>query len=99
MEYLNIPLTHRYHLKEPYHNMERLLEAAKYKQYQYSLRRDRKVIGLLMSVSVVTKYCCFLCKFCELSWIWQRLTNQVKEILKESYSDLELMEVCRKVDK
>ena len=41
--------------------MERLLEAIKYNEYQWSLCGDLKVIGLLMGMQAgFTKYCCFL---------------------------------------
>ena len=50
------------HLKESYDNMELLLEAIKYSEYQWSLCGDLKVIGLLMGMQACfTKYCCFLC--------------------------------------
>lgn len=61
-KYPSIPIAHSVHLKEFYDNMELLLEAVKYNLYQWSLCRDLKVIGLLMSMQAgFTKYCCFLC--------------------------------------
>ena len=61
-KYPSIPIAHSVHLKESYDNMELLLEAIKYSEYQWSLCGDLKVIGLLMGMQVgFTKYCCFLC--------------------------------------
>ena len=60
--YPNISIPHSVHLKESYDNMELLLEADIYNQYQWSLCGDLKVTGLLMGMQVgFTKYCCFLC--------------------------------------
>ena len=61
-KYPSIPIAHSVHLKESYDNMEFLLEAIKYSEYQWSLCGDLKVIGLLMGMQAgLTKYCCFLC--------------------------------------
>ena len=61
-KYHSIPIAHLVHLKESYDNMELLLEAIKYSEYQWSLCRDLKVICLLMGMQAdFTKYCCFLC--------------------------------------
>ena len=61
-KYPSIPIAHSVHLKESYDNMELLLEAIKYSEYQWSQCRDLKVIGLLMGMQAgFTKYCCFLC--------------------------------------
>ena len=61
-KYPSIPIAHSVHLKESYDNMELLLEAIKYREYQWSLCGDLKVIDLLMGMQAgFTKYCCFLC--------------------------------------
>ena len=61
-KYPSIPFAHSVHLKESYDNMELLLEAIKYSEYQWILCGDLTVIGLLMAMQVgFTKYCCFLC--------------------------------------
>ena len=61
-KYPSIPIAHSVHLKESYDNMELLLEAIKYSEYQWSLCGDLKVIGLLMDMQAgFPKYCCFLC--------------------------------------
>ena len=61
-KYPSIPIAHSVHLKESYDNMELLLEAIKYSEYQWILCGDLKVIGLLMGMQAgFTKYCCFLC--------------------------------------
>ena len=61
-KYPSIPTAHSVHLKESFDNMELLLEAIKYREYQWSLCGDLKVIGLLMGMQAgFTKYCCFLC--------------------------------------
>ena len=60
-KYPSIPIAHSVHLKESYDNMELLLEAIKYSEYQWNLCGDIKVIGLLMGMQAgFTKYCCFL---------------------------------------
>ena len=60
-KYPSIPIAHSVHLKESYDNVELLLEAIKYSEYQWSLCGDLKVIGLLMGMQAgFTKYCCFL---------------------------------------
>ena len=46
-KYPSIPIAHSVHLKESYDNMELLLEAIKYSEYQWILCGDLKVIGLL----------------------------------------------------
>ena len=61
-KYPSIPIAHSVHLKVSYDNMELLLEAIKYSEYQGRLCGDLKVIGLLMGMQAgFTKYCCFLC--------------------------------------
>ena len=61
-KYPSIPIAYSVHLKESYDNMELLLEAIKYSEYQWSLCGDLKVIGLLMGMQAgFTKYRCFLC--------------------------------------
>ena len=61
-KYTSTPIAHSVHLKESYDNMELLLEAIKYSEYQWILCGDLKVIGLLMGMQAgFTKYCCFLC--------------------------------------
>ena len=49
-KYPSIPVAQSVHLKESYDNMELLLEAIKYSEYQWSLFGDLKVIGLLMGM-------------------------------------------------
>ena len=58
----SIHIAHSGHLnKESYDNMELLLEAVKYNQYQCSLCGDLKVIDLLMGMQAgFIKYFCFL---------------------------------------
>ena len=61
-KYPSIPIAHSVQLKESYDNMELLLEAIKYSEYQWSLCGDLKVIGLLMGMQAgFTKCCCLLC--------------------------------------
>ena len=61
-KYPSIPIVHSVHLKESYDNMELLLEAIKYNEYQWSLCGDLKVIGLLMGMQAGSpKYCCIFC--------------------------------------
>ena len=61
-KYPSILIAHSVYLKESYDNMELLLEAIKYSEYQWILCGDLKVIGLLMGMQAgFTKYCCFLC--------------------------------------
>ena len=61
-KYPSIRITHSVHLKESYDNMELLLAAIKYSEYQWILFGDLKVIGLLMGMQVgFTNYYCSLC--------------------------------------
>ena len=58
-KYPSIPIVHSVHLKESYDNVELLLEAIKYSEYQWSLCGDLKVIGLFMGMQAGSpKYCC-----------------------------------------
>ena len=61
-KYPSIPIAHSVHLKESYDNMELLLEAIKYCEYQWSLWGYLKDIGLLIGMQAgFTKYRCFFC--------------------------------------
>lgn len=58
----SIPIAHSVHLKESYENIEILLNAINYRDYEWSICGDLKVIGILMGMQGgFTKYCCFLC--------------------------------------
>ena len=57
-----IPTAHFAPLKESYDSIEILLNTIHYSGYQWSLRGDLKVIGILMGLQGgFTKHCCFLC--------------------------------------
>ena len=80
-KYPSIPIAHSVHLKESYDNMELLLEAIEYSEYQWSLCGDLKVIGLLMGMQAgFTKYCCFLCLW-ESPSITSRKTGGLEALL------------------
>ena len=58
-KYPSIPIARYVNLKESYGNIDLLLEAIKYSEYQWGLCGDPKVIGLLMGMQAgFTKYCC-----------------------------------------
>src|SRR4051794_23880544 len=48
----SIPLGHAVHIKETYHNMQVLLAAIKYKDYQWQICGDLKVIAILLGMQL-----------------------------------------------
>ena len=57
-----IPISHSPHPKETYDNMDVLLNAIQFNIYRWNIRRDRKVMGMLMGMHAgLTKYCRFIC--------------------------------------
>ena len=62
--HLSIPIVHCIHMKETYDNMDLLLKAIRYSEYERKLSGDPKVIGTLLRMqSGYTKFCCFLCEW------------------------------------
>lgn len=60
----SIPVGHAVHMKETYANMKLLLEAIRYKDHQWQICGDLKVIAILLGMQLgYTKYCCFLCEW------------------------------------
>lgn len=60
----SIPIGFANGMKETYESMAKLLTAIKYKEHEWFISADFKVIGLLMGLqSGNTKYPCFLCLF------------------------------------
>lgn len=58
----SVPLAFTVNMKESYETMALLLEAIKYKDHEWQLCCDLKVVALLTGLqSGFTKYCCFLC--------------------------------------
>ena len=58
----SIPIAHSAQLKESYDSIEILFISIHHSDYQWSLCRDLKVIGILIGLQgVSTKHCCFLC--------------------------------------
>jgi hypothetical protein len=58
----SIPIAHSVYLPESYKTMALLLKCINYKQHQWSICGDLKVIGLLLGMqSGYTKHSCFLC--------------------------------------
>lgn len=63
-QYASIPIAYSVHLKETYENLELLLDQVKYKDHEWLLCGDLKVIGMLLGQqSGYTKFPCFLCEW------------------------------------
>jgi hypothetical protein len=60
----SIPLTHSTKLSEAYETLKSLLEKIKYREHEWQLCGDLKVIGLLLGQQRgYTKFLCFLCEW------------------------------------
>lgn len=58
----SIPVAHAVNSKETYETMATLLEKIQYKQHQWQICCDLKVVAILCGLQGgYTKYCCFLC--------------------------------------
>lgn len=61
-EYPSIPVAYTTVLKETYENIKSILDVIKYKDFQWKVCADLKVIAMLLGLQGgFTKYCCFLC--------------------------------------
>jgi hypothetical protein len=62
--YASVPVGYSVHMKETYDNMSLLLNKICYRQYNWSVCGDLKVITILMGMQTgYTKYCCFICEW------------------------------------
>ena len=60
----SVPVAHSVHLKETYENLELLLEKIKYREHNWMLCGDLKVLCMLLGQqSGYTKYPCFICEW------------------------------------
>jgi len=60
----SIPVGHSVHNKEPYENMEILMEAINYDKFKWHICGELKVTALLLGLQQgFTKYCCFICEW------------------------------------
>ena len=60
----SIPIGYAVHWKETYANMEKLLRAINYSEYNWNICGDFKVLAILLGLQLgYTKYCCFLCEW------------------------------------
>jgi len=60
----SIPVGHSMHNKEPYENMEILMEAINYDKFKWHICGDLKLNALLLGLQHgFTKYCCFICEW------------------------------------
>lgn len=58
----SLPIAHSVHLKENYECVKILLESVKYREYNWELIGDFKMVGFLMGLQGgYTKYPCYLC--------------------------------------
>lgn len=58
----SVPLAYAVDMKETYETMALLLDAIKYKDHEWQICCDLKVVALLTGLQAgFTKYCCFLC--------------------------------------
>ena len=62
--YASVPVGYSTHLKETYETMSLLFEKIRYRDYNWSIWGDLKVITDLMEMQIGnTKYCCFICEW------------------------------------
>lgn len=62
--YASVPVGYYSHLKETYETMSLLLEKIRYRDYNWNICGDLKVITILMGMQTgYTKYCCFICEW------------------------------------
>ena len=62
--YASVPVGYSTHLKETYETMSLLLEKICYRDYNWNMCGDLKVITILMGMQTgYTKYCCFICEW------------------------------------
>lgn len=60
----SIPVAHAVHMTESYETMSLLLDLINYKQHDWKICADLKVVALVTGLQQgYTKYCCFLCKW------------------------------------
>ena len=73
----SIPIGHAVNCKESYETMRTLINLIKYKEHQWKVCGDLKVIGMLVGLQGgYTKYCCFLC-------LWDSRAKQHHYVRKE----------------
>jgi len=61
-KYASIPIAHSVYLKESYENVKTILDAIDYKQHNWKICGDLKIISMLLGQqSGYTKYPCFIC--------------------------------------
>jgi len=62
--YASVPVGYSAHMKETYENMSKLLEKIRYREYNWSICGDLKVVAILTGMQLgYTKYCCFICEW------------------------------------
>lgn len=62
--YASVPVGYSAHLKETYETMSLLFEKIRYREYNWRICGDLKVITILMGMQTgYTKYCCFICEW------------------------------------
>lgn len=60
----SVPLAHAVNMKESYESMAMLLDLIKYKDHEWKICADLKVVAMVTGLQQgYTKYCCFLCKW------------------------------------
>jgi hypothetical protein len=56
----SVPLAHTVHMKEPYENLQVLLQKIRYEEHRWNLFADIKAVAMLMvKQGVYTKFCTF----------------------------------------
>jgi hypothetical protein len=61
-KYSSVPIGYSFQMKENYENMAHLLSSINYKDHQWLICGDLKIVGLVLGLqSGYTKYPCFLC--------------------------------------
>lgn len=60
----SVPLVHAVNTKESYESMATLLDLISYKDHEWKICADLKVVAMVTGLQQgYTKYCCFLCKW------------------------------------
>jgi hypothetical protein len=59
----SIQIAHSIHLKETYQNLRIVLEKMKYREHNWNLCSNMKILGMLLGQGGYTKFPCFVCEW------------------------------------
>lgn len=97
-KFASVPVAHSVHLKERYENLNMILLKLKYKDHEWTICGDLKVISMLLGQQGgYTKYPCFLCEWDSRNkaqhWIQKEWTRRsgfeigIKNVVRENLVD------------